>query len=65
MEKMTATAIKRIRICKGLSVIDLAKKAGVTRTSIYNYEKGDDFPSTRVMGKLAKALDCQIKDLID
>lgn len=65
LNRLQATAIKLKRIKKGLTVIELAKKVGVTRTSFYNYENGTQFPSPTVIAKIAQALDCDIKELID
>jgi transcriptional regulator with XRE-family HTH domain len=65
LNRLQATAIKLKRIKKGLTVIELAKKVGITRTSLYNYEKGKQFPSPTIIAKIAQVLDCDIKELID
>ena len=65
LNRLQATSIKRKRIKKGLTVIELAKKVGISRTSLYNYENGSQFPTPAIMGKLAYVLDCDIKELID
>ncbi len=65
MNRLTASAIKIKRIKKGLTVIELAKKVGITRTSLYNYENGTQFPSPTIIARIAQVLDCDIKELID
>mgnify|MGYP003294512796 CR=1 FL=1 len=65
LNRLQATSIKLKRIQKGWSVIQLAKKTGVSREAIYNYEKGVNFPSPEMLKKLAKVFDCDIKELID
>ena len=56
--------LKKMRICKGLSVQELADKINVCRQSIYNYESGSQFPNKGVLKKLCKVFNCNIKDLI-
>lgn len=65
MTRLTAKKIGNYRILKGLSVAALAKKAGVSRETIYSYENGKYFPKPTIIAKIAKILDCEIKDLID
>ena len=65
LNRLQATAIKLKRIKKGLTVIELAKKVGISRISLYNYEKGTQFPSPTIIAKIAQVLDCDIKELID
>ena len=55
--------LKMKRIEKGLTQEELAKKVGVMRLSISNYETGTRFPRKPILDKLAEALECNIADL--
>ena len=51
--------LKRIRIENGLSQQELAKRAGVSQTAIYQWEKGSRTPKIDAIAKLADALNVQ------
>ena len=61
---LNAKAIKKYRIAKGLTVIELAKKVRKSRQTIYNYEMGIQVPSPKLLVKIAKYLEVEPKDLI-
>lgn len=56
--------LKQIREEKGYSVQDLADKIGVTRQTVYNYEK-EGFASATLgnMMKLFEVLEIELKDI--
>lgn len=59
--------LKRIRIKAGLTQKELAKKSGVNFRMIQHYEQGDkdlNRAAVETVIKLARALDCNITDLI-
>lgn len=56
--------IRSVRMNKGLKQSDLAIKAGVSRVSIGNYERGDRIPPADVAVRLAKALDVPVNYLL-
>ncbi|MDE6504837.1 MAG: helix-turn-helix domain-containing protein [Clostridia bacterium] len=56
--------LKMKRIEKGLTQEELAKKVGVIKLTISNYETGTRFPRKPILDKLAAVLECQIADLI-
>jgi len=59
--------IKQMRRIRGLSQSQLAKKSGVSIKTLQKYETGErDFNKARldIVCKLAKALECEITDLI-
>lgn len=64
MNNLNVTNIKRLRICQGLSVQELADKIHVTRQSIYNYESGKQFPNKGVIKKLCKFFNVDVSELI-
>ena len=56
--------IKALRIAAGLSVEQLAAKAGVTHTTIYNLEAGAN-ATVAVANSIAKALGVRIDDILE
>lgn len=56
--------IKALRIAAGLSVEQLAAKAGVTHTTIYNLEAGAG-ATVAVASRIAKALGVTINDILE
>ena len=59
-----AKAIRKYRMAKGWSVIELAKKLKHSRTSVYNYETGKQMPAPKTLQKIAKLLEVNTIDLI-
>ena len=67
-EVFSETNLKRIRITYGCSQAELAKKSGVSLRSIQMYEqrnKNINKASVETIYRLAKALGCEIEDLIE
>ncbi|RWZ51403.1 XRE family transcriptional regulator [Halobacillus fulvus] len=57
--------IRTLRIGKGFSVNEFAKRSGVSKSYISNIERGvQKNPSLIVMGKLARTLDVPLEDLL-
>ena len=59
--------LKLIRTSRGLTQKELAKKSGVNFRMIQHYEQGDKDlkkAAAETVVKLARALDCNITDLI-
>jgi transcriptional regulator with XRE-family HTH domain len=58
--------LKRLRIAKGLTQVDLAKRAKVTQGYIAQLERGlQKDPSLAVVRRLAKALKVTVGELVD
>src|SRR5438034_9168478 len=53
-----------LRGARGLSQVDLGKRADVPRSTIANLESGDGNPSLAVLVKVARALDAPIDELL-
>ncbi len=53
-----------LRGARGLSQVDLGRKAEVPRSTIANLESGDGNPSLAVLVKVARALDAPIDELL-
>jgi transcriptional regulator with XRE-family HTH domain len=57
--------LKTLREDKGLTQVDLAKRANVERTYIVKLESGNKKnPSLDILGKLAKALGVPVTELL-
>ena len=61
-----AQMLKDLRKKRGLTQIELAKRAKITQPYIVNLERGDKLnPSLAVLRRLAKALKCSISELVE
>jgi len=58
---MIGERIRQARKMKGLSLRELASRAGVSAQAISNYENGKDLPDSEVLIRLARALDRKIE----
>ena len=63
MERTIQQKIKAYRKQKGLTLKQLAEKAGCTQSYISQLEKGLTMPSLSMVGKLSAALDIKVVDL--
>lgn len=57
--------LRRRRVAAGLTVTELAAKAGCSVPYLWQLENGDYSASAGMLGKLAGALECKITDLMD
>lgn len=55
--------IRRLREDKGLSQVDLSKKAGIVQPQISRWERGLNLPQLDGLMKIAHALDIHVSDL--
>lgn len=51
------TNLKLLRKRRGLSQIELGRLSGITERTIYNYESGENYPKSKNLAKLARALE--------
>jgi transcriptional regulator with XRE-family HTH domain/fructose-1,6-bisphosphatase/inositol monophosphatase family enzyme len=58
------TRLRTIREGKGLTVAELARDAGLSRTTVTSIESGTANPTTENISKLAKVLNCRSVDLL-
>ncbi len=63
MERSVQQKIKTYRQQRGLTLKQLAEKAGCTQSYISQLEKGLTMPSLSMLGKLSAALDIKVVDL--
>ena len=61
--EIDTTRLRELRQARGLSVRGLAKEAEVSTETIYSVEHGKRQPSVRTLGKIARALGVEAKDL--
>ena len=55
--------LRSLRSAKGLSQIELATRAGITRQAVYAIEANQYLPTTAVALRLAGVLNCRVEDL--
>ena len=55
--------IRKLRVDKGISILDLANEAEVSHSYIYYIETKKKVPTLTVLNKIAKALGVKMKDL--
>lgn len=56
--------LKIMRIRKGMKQTELANKVGVSQNSLSLYETGKRFPRRMILERLAKILECDIRDIV-
>lgn len=61
---MIGQDIKKYREKAGLTYEQLAELIGTKKDTIYRYETGKKNPSTLVLDKIAKALNCTVEILL-
>jgi transcriptional regulator with XRE-family HTH domain len=61
----TGTRIRRVRIARDISQIELAKRAGLGEATVRRAEVGRGTPSTQTLGAIAEALDVRLAWLLD
>src|SRR3984957_9807261 len=59
----TTTRVHETRQARGLGATELARRAGVSRQTIYAIESGDFIPNTSVALQLARVLEVSVEDL--
>ncbi len=57
--------IRELRQARGMSQVELAKKLGVTKQSVSNWENDNILPSVEMLAKLAKYLSVTTDSLLD
>jgi len=63
--RQLATRLKRTREAQGLTQVDVAKKARITRQYLYKLESGKADPTVAVFQRLAKALGVPVTALLE
>ena len=64
ISKQFGKKVKEIRLKKGLSQGDIARRLNLHRSYISGIERGVRNPSLKVVQKIAKALDVKISDIL-
>lgn len=60
-----AENMKKLRIKKGFSQVDLEKRSGISQSAISSIERGERSPTEETMIMLAKGLGVSVNSLID
>lgn len=53
------------RTKKGITLVELSRRTGISKSALNNYENGKRFPDMLQMEKIAAALDTSISNLYD
>ncbi len=61
--EVNPTKLKELREARGLSVRGLAREAGISTETVYSVEHGKRQPNLRTLGKIARALSVEARDL--
>ena len=61
---MVGDNIKHIRVSRGLSLEDLAKRADMTKVGIWQIETGKSSPTMKSLEKIAKAFYMPVSELV-
>lgn len=56
--------LKLMRVKRGLTLVQLAEKAGLNYNTISQYENGKHAPRIENLWAIAEALECEVKDII-
>ena len=56
--------LKIMRIKNGMTQEELARKANISAVLVSLYERGQHFPRKGTLDALAKALNCDVRDII-
>lgn len=62
-EKRTPTQLRILRVAAGLTQDELARAAGIGRTTVVQLEKGTGLPKLRTARAVAHVLRCEVLDL--
>lgn len=65
MNGIIEIGIKEIRVKKGMSISELAKKAGISKSIISKVERKEVIPSLITLCKISKALGVNLEELIN
>lgn len=65
MNGIIEISIREIRVKRGLSISELAKKAGISKSIISKIERKEVVPSLITLCKISKALGVDLGDLIN
>ncbi len=64
LHKRIAENIKRLTERRRIPAVRLVARAGVSRSSFYNVSAGRGSPTIDWLQKVARALDCDVADLV-
>jgi transcriptional regulator with XRE-family HTH domain len=65
LQEMLGTTIRRERRARRLTLRELADRAALSEVYLGEIERGQKYPSARVLEELARALDLDIAELLD
>lgn len=57
-------AIKKARVERGYTILDLSRKTGITFQALYRWEKGENYPNVYNLIPIADALNISLDELV-
>lgn len=65
LQEIMGRVIRRERQHRGMTIKELGEKAGLSEIYVGEIERGQKYPSSRVLESIASALDLDIADLLE
>lgn len=65
LQEIMGRVIRRERQQRGMTIKELGEKAGLSEIYVGEIERGQKYPSSRVLESIATALDLDIADLLE
>jgi transcriptional regulator with XRE-family HTH domain len=56
--------LKDLRSERGLSLSDLAARSGLSKSTLWQLERGRNSPTARTLERVARGLNCRVEDLL-
>lgn len=65
IKKIFSESLHSVRMHRGMSLGDLAKRTGVSKKNLRRYESGKNLPRAATVFRLAQSLDTDVASLLD
>lgn len=65
IKKIFSDSLRSVRLERGMSLGDLAKRTGVSKKNLRRYESGKNLPRAATVFNLAQSLDTDVASLLD
>ena len=64
MQRSIGKSMRLCRVARGVSVIELSERSGVSESTIYHTEQDKSYPGVLILAALADALDVSLDEYI-
>ena len=62
MKRYDARTLKRLREARGMTILETARKAGITPRALYSLEDGSAEPKAGTLARLSRALGVEVDE---